>query len=55
MASASNASVRGARRQWSAAWHRFGATTLVVGKGIGASRIPLRIGVRSEIHLLTFC
>lgn len=35
--------------------HRFGATTLVVGKGIGASRIPLRIGVRSEIHLLTFC
>ena len=34
---------------------RFGQTMLVVSKGIGASRIPLRIGVRAEIHRLTFC
>lgn len=33
---------------------RMGRTTLVVSKGIGTSRIPLRIGVRPEIHLLTF-
>ena len=40
-------SQRGARR--------FRQTMLVVSKGIGASRIPLRIGVRAEIHRLTFC
>jgi predicted MPP superfamily phosphohydrolase len=33
---------------------RFGPTTLLTSKGIGVSRIPLRIGVRPEIHLLTF-
>lgn len=33
---------------------RFGRTNLLVSKGIGTSRIPLRIGVRPEIHLLTF-
>lgn len=33
----------------------FGPTTLLVSKGIGASRIPLRIGVRPEIHRISFC
>lgn len=37
----------------SGVWH-FGRTTMLVSKGIGTSRIPLRIGVRPEIHLLTF-
>lgn len=34
---------------------RFGRTQLLVSKGIGTSRIPLRVGVRPEIHLLEFC
>lgn len=29
---------------------RLGGMTLLVSKGIGASRIPLRVGVRPEIH-----
>lgn len=33
---------------------KIGSTTLIVSKGIGVSRIPLRIGVRPEIHLLKF-
>jgi len=32
----------------------IGPTTLLVSKGIGMSRIPLRVGVRSEIHLIEF-
>lgn len=32
----------------------FGSTHVVVSKGVGMSRIPLRIGVRSEINLLPF-
>lgn len=32
----------------------IGGLRLLVSKGIGASRIPLRIGVRPEIHLLKF-
>lgn len=31
-----------------------GPTTLLVSKGIGMSRIPLRVGVRPEIHLIEF-
>ena len=31
-----------------------GRTAVLVSKGIGCSRIPLRVGVRSEIHLLRF-
>ena len=34
---------------------RFGRTTLLVSKGVGTSRIPLRIGVRPEIHRIRFC
>ena len=34
--------------------HTLGNTQLLVSKGIGASRIPLRIGVIPEIHLLKF-
>lgn len=33
---------------------RDGASLLLVTKGIGASRIPLRVGVRPEIDLLAF-
>lgn len=33
---------------------KIGPATLIVSKGIGVSRIPLRIGVRPEIHLLRF-
>ena len=33
--------------------HVFGRTQLLISKGIGTSRIPLRVGVRPEIHLLT--
>jgi len=33
---------------------QVGSTTVLVSKGIGASRIPLRLGVRPEIHLITF-
>jgi len=34
--------------------HRHGGAQVFVSKGVGASRIPLRIGVRPEIDLLTF-
>lgn len=34
--------------------HDIGNTRLLVSKGIGASRLQLRVGVRPEIHLLTF-
>jgi len=34
--------------------HRFGPTAALVSKGIGMSRIPLRVGVKSEIHLISF-
>lgn len=34
--------------------HPFGGGRLLVSKGIGCSRIPLRIGVIPEIHLLKF-
>lgn len=30
-------------------------TTLLVSKGVGTSRIPLRIGVQPEIHRIRFC
>lgn len=33
---------------------RFGSTELIVSKGIGASRIQLRAGVRPEVHSLSF-
>ena len=33
---------------------KIGTTMMIVSKGIGVSRIPLRIGVRPEIHLLKF-
>lgn len=33
---------------------RFGGMRMLVSKGIGASRIQVRIGVRPEIHLLKF-
>ena len=33
---------------------RFGRTTLVVSKGIGASRVPLRVGVRPELCRIAF-
>ena len=33
---------------------RFGSTVVLTSKGIGTSRIPLRIGVRPEVHILTF-
>ena len=36
-------------------FERFGRTALLVGKGIGASRIPLRVGVRPEIYRIVFC
>lgn len=31
---------------------RWGKTQMLVSKGVGASKIPLRIGVKSEMHLL---
>lgn len=34
--------------------HEVGGTKLLVSKGIGSSRIPLRIGVCPEVHLLKF-
>lgn len=34
--------------------HSCRGCEMLVSKGIGASRIPLRVGVRPEIHLLTF-
>ena len=34
--------------------YEAGATRLLVSKGIGASRIPLRVGVRPEIDLVVF-
>ena len=36
-------------------FERFGHTALLVGKGIGTSRIPLRVGVRPEIYRIVFC
>lgn len=33
---------------------QFGPATLLVSKGVGCSRIPLRVGVRPEIHKITF-
>lgn len=33
---------------------RVGGVRVLVSKGVGASRIPLRIGVRPEVHLLKF-
>lgn len=33
---------------------RFDETLLLVSKGIGGSRIPLRVGVRPEIHRISF-
>lgn len=33
---------------------RFGSMDVLVSKGVGISRLPLRIGVRPEIHLLEF-
>ncbi|MBQ8088533.1 MAG: metallophosphoesterase [Clostridia bacterium] len=35
-------------------WMAEGSTRILVSKGIGMSRIPLRIGVRPEIHLIEF-
>lgn len=35
-------------------FERFGGMRLLVSKGVGASRIQLRIGVRPEVHLLNF-
>ncbi len=32
---------------------RFGKTLLLVSRGIGYSKLPVRIGSRSEIHLIT--
>ena len=37
-----------------AGWQDADGARLLVSKGIGASRIPLRIGVRPEIELLCF-
>ena len=34
--------------------HEINGMKLLVSKGIGTSRIPLRIGVRPEVHLLEF-
>ena len=34
--------------------HRDGDAQVLVSKGIGASRLPLRIGVRPEVELLAF-
>jgi predicted MPP superfamily phosphohydrolase len=35
--------------------HEYRGAQMLVSKGIGMSRIPLRIGVRSEIHRIDFC
>lgn len=40
--------------RWVAGACALGQTRLLVSKGIGASRIPLRVGVRPEINLITF-
>lgn len=37
-----------------AGFHPYGGGRMLVSKGIGASRIPLRIGVRPEMDLLVF-
>ena len=34
--------------------HDYGGGQMLVSKGVGASRIPLRVGVRPEIELLVF-
>ena len=34
--------------------HRHGDGWMLVGKGIGASRIPLRVGVEPEVNLIEF-
>lgn len=34
--------------------HEYRGARVLVGKGIGASRIPLRVGVRPEINLIRF-
>lgn len=34
---------------------RFGLSRVLVSKGVGSSRIPLRVGVRPEIHRIEFC
>lgn len=34
---------------------RFGHTSLLVSKGVGMSRISLRVGVHPEIHRIEFC
>ena len=34
--------------------HTFGEMQMLVSRGLGTSRIPLRIGVKPELHLLEF-
>ena len=41
-------------RRYISGLHREGDARILVSKGIGASRIPLRVGVRPEINLLYF-
>lgn len=35
-------------------WHRSGGTQILVSKGLGMSRLPMRIGVSSQMHVLEF-
>ena len=35
-------------------YEQIGSMRVLVSKGIGASRIPIRVGVRPEIHLIRF-
>ena len=45
---------RGAPSVFIAGMHPVGGGRMLVSKGVGASRIQLRVGVRPEIHLLRF-
>lgn len=44
--------LKGIRLHHVSGWMRQGGTNMLVSKGIGMSRIPLRVGVRSEMHLI---
>lgn len=45
---------RGYRIQEISGLHRTNGETLLVSKGVGVSKLPLRLGVRPQIHLLQF-
>ena len=45
---------RGAPSVFISGLHEIGGGRMLVTKGVGASRIQLRVGVRPEIHLLRF-